>query len=48
MDNILTMIGHLYNFKVIHCLLVFDILKKLTESFHEKDIELIMGLLKSK
>ncbi|XP_064648395.1 nucleolar MIF4G domain-containing protein 1-like isoform X2 [Lineus longissimus] len=46
-DNILIMIGHLYNFKVVHCLLVFDILRKLTESFQEKDIELIMGLLKN-
>jgi nucleolar MIF4G domain-containing protein 1 len=48
MDNILIMIGHFYNFKVIHCLLVFDILKKLAESFQQKDIELIVVLLKSK
>ncbi|KAL4222707.1 Nucleolar MIF4G domain-containing protein 1 [Mactra antiquata] len=46
MDNVVVLIAHLYNFKVVHSGLIFDILKKLTESFTEKDIELILLLLR--
>ncbi|XP_053374395.1 nucleolar MIF4G domain-containing protein 1 homolog [Mercenaria mercenaria] len=46
MDNVVVLIAHLYNFKVVHSVLVFDILKKLTESFKEKDIEVILLLLR--
>ena len=35
-------------FQVIHSLLIFDILRKLIESFAEKDIELILLVLRSK
>ena len=37
-----------YIFQVVHSILLFDILKKLTEGFQEKDIELLLLLLKSK
>ncbi|XP_064614113.1 nucleolar MIF4G domain-containing protein 1-like [Liolophura sinensis] len=47
LDNLISLFAHLYNFKVIHSLLVFDILKTFTESFAEKDIELILLLLKN-
>lgn len=46
-ENLLTLIAHLYNFYVVHSLLIFDILKKLVSTFSEKDIELILQLLKN-
>ncbi|XP_031471818.1 nucleolar MIF4G domain-containing protein 1 [Phasianus colchicus] len=46
-ENLLALIAHLYNFHVVHCLLIFDILKKLVSSFTQKDIELILFLLKN-
>ncbi|KAI1242589.1 Nucleolar MIF4G domain-containing protein 1, partial [Lamprotornis superbus] len=46
-ENLLALIAHLYNFHVVHCLLIFDILKKLVSVFTEKEIELILFLLKN-
>ncbi|XP_062477467.1 nucleolar MIF4G domain-containing protein 1 [Pezoporus occidentalis] len=46
-ENLLALIAHLYNFHVVHCLLIFDILKKLVNAFTEKEIELILFLLKN-
>ncbi|XP_060104043.1 nucleolar MIF4G domain-containing protein 1 [Heteronotia binoei] len=46
-ENLLTLIAHLYNFHVMHSLLIFDILKKLVSTFSEQDIELILLLLKN-
>ncbi|RXM95502.1 Nucleolar MIF4G domain-containing protein 1 [Acipenser ruthenus] len=46
-DNLIAIIAHLYNFHVVHSLLIFDILKKLAKAFMEKDIELILFLLKN-
>ncbi|XP_015266970.1 PREDICTED: nucleolar MIF4G domain-containing protein 1 [Gekko japonicus] len=46
-ENLLTLIAHLYNFYVVHSLLIFDILKKLVSTFSEQDIELILLLLKN-
>ncbi|XP_071071477.1 nucleolar MIF4G domain-containing protein 1 isoform X1 [Dasypus novemcinctus] len=46
-DNLFTIIAHLYNFHVIQSLLIFDILKKLIGTFTEKDIELILLMLKN-
>ncbi|XP_072268700.1 nucleolar MIF4G domain-containing protein 1 [Pyxicephalus adspersus] len=46
-DNLLTFIGHLYNFHVIDSRLVFDILKLLVAKFTERNIELILLLLKN-
>ncbi|XP_053409524.1 nucleolar MIF4G domain-containing protein 1 [Nycticebus coucang] len=46
-DNLLTIVAHLYNFHVVQSLLVFDILKKLVGTFTEKDIELILLMLKN-
>ncbi|XP_064223567.1 nucleolar MIF4G domain-containing protein 1 isoform X2 [Aotus nancymaae] len=45
--NLFTIIAHLYNFHVVQSLLVFDILKKLIGTFTEKDIELILLMLKT-
>ncbi|NWX39450.1 NOM1 protein, partial [Steatornis caripensis] len=46
-ENLLALIAHLYNFHVVHSLLIFDILKKLLGTFTEKEIELILFLLKN-
>ncbi|XP_067864329.1 nucleolar MIF4G domain-containing protein 1 [Heptranchias perlo] len=45
-DNLINLIAHFYNFYMVHSVLVFDILKKLTSNFKEKDIELILFLLR--
>lgn len=47
LDNVLLVFAHLYNFKVVHCILIFDIIRKLVERFTEKDIELILLFLKN-
>nr|XP_003469485.3 nucleolar MIF4G domain-containing protein 1 isoform X1 [Cavia porcellus] len=46
-DNLFIIVAHLYNFHVVQSLLIFDILKKLVETFTEKDIELILLMLKN-
>ncbi|XP_037691655.1 nucleolar MIF4G domain-containing protein 1 isoform X2 [Choloepus didactylus] len=46
-DNLFTIIAHLYNFHVVQSLLIFDILKQLVGTFTEKDIELILLMLKN-
>lgn len=46
-DNLLTFMGHLYNFHVVDSRLVFDILKMLVSTFTERNIELILLLLKN-
>ncbi|XP_069816604.1 nucleolar MIF4G domain-containing protein 1 [Dendropsophus ebraccatus] len=46
-DNLITFIGHLYNFHVVDSRLVFDILKMLVSMFTERNIELILLLLKN-
>ncbi|XP_059963744.1 nucleolar MIF4G domain-containing protein 1 [Mesoplodon densirostris] len=46
-DNLFAIIAHLYNFRVVQSLLIFDILRKLTGTFTEKDIELILLMLRN-
>ncbi|XP_078656265.1 nucleolar MIF4G domain-containing protein 1-like [Branchiostoma floridae x Branchiostoma belcheri] len=46
-DNVVAMFAHLYNFKLIHCILIYDIIRRLIESFNERDIELILGVLRN-
>ncbi|XP_066092595.1 nucleolar MIF4G domain-containing protein 1 isoform X1 [Saccopteryx bilineata] len=46
-DNLFTIIAHLYNFHVVQSLLIFDVLKKLIKTFTEKDIELILLMLRN-
>ncbi|XP_035225034.1 nucleolar MIF4G domain-containing protein 1-like isoform X2 [Stegodyphus dumicola] len=46
-NNILLFLSHLYNFKITHATLIFDIFHQLVESFQSKDIELIQLLLKN-
>eukprot|EP00794_Sanderia_malayensis_P003193 gene3193-3665_t len=46
-DNVLMLIAQLYNFKVTDSLLIYDLIRELVTSFTEKDIEMLMLLLKS-
>lgn len=46
-DNLMAIIGHLYNFQVVHSVLIFDILKLLIGAFAEKDVELILFMLRN-
>ena len=46
-DNLISIICHLYNFQVVHSVLVFDILKHLVGDFREKDIELVLLVLRN-
>lgn len=46
-ENLIAIVAHLYNFQVVHSVLIFDILKLLAGTFTEKDIELILFTLKN-
>ncbi|KAM9839774.1 nucleolar MIF4G domain-containing protein 1 [Aulostomus maculatus] len=46
-DNLVAIIAHLYNFQVVHSVLIFDILKRLVGAFTEKDIELVLFVLRN-
>ncbi|KAL6097731.1 nom1 [Pungitius sinensis] len=46
-DNLVAIVGHLYNFQVVHSVLIFDILKRFVGSFTEKDIELVLLVLRN-
>ncbi|TNN73379.1 Nucleolar MIF4G domain-containing protein 1 [Liparis tanakae] len=46
-DNLVSIVGHLYNFQVVHSGLIFDILKLFVGAFTEKDIELVLLLLRN-
>ncbi|XP_032455421.1 nucleolar MIF4G domain-containing protein 1 homolog [Nasonia vitripennis] len=47
LDNLILMISHLYNFKVFGSQLMYQILDKMTEKFTEKEIEIILLVLKT-
>ncbi|XP_061878076.1 nucleolar MIF4G domain-containing protein 1 [Entelurus aequoreus] len=46
-DNLVAIVAHLYNFQVVHSLLIFDILRRFVAAFAEKDIELVLFVLKN-
>ncbi|CAH1238640.1 NOM1 [Branchiostoma lanceolatum] len=46
-DNVVAMFAHLYNFKLIHCILIYGIIRRLIDSFNERDIELVLGILRN-
>ncbi|KAF7667344.1 hypothetical protein LDENG_00065040 [Lucifuga dentata] len=46
-DNLVAIIAHLYNFQVVHSNLIFDILKLFVGAFTEKDIELVLFVLRN-
>uniref|UniRef100_A0A1A7X724 Nucleolar MIF4G domain-containing protein 1 n=1 Tax=Iconisemion striatum TaxID=60296 RepID=A0A1A7X724_9TELE len=46
-DNLIAIVAHLYNFQVVHSVLIFDILKQLVGTFTEKDVELVLFVLRN-
>ncbi|KAM9712409.1 nucleolar MIF4G domain-containing protein 1 [Menidia menidia] len=46
-NNLIAIVAHLYNFQVVHSVLVFDLLKLLVGAFTERDIELVLFVLRS-
>lgn len=46
-DNCILFISYLFVFKVVHSRIVFDLIRKLAEAFTEKDVELILLILRS-
>ncbi|XP_033126891.1 nucleolar MIF4G domain-containing protein 1-like isoform X3 [Anneissia japonica] len=46
-DNVLLVVSHLCNFKVVHCTFMYDIIKKLVKSFTERDIEMLLLVIRS-
>ncbi|KAL8560242.1 hypothetical protein ACOMHN_005975 [Nucella lapillus] len=47
MDNIVLLLCYIYNFKVVHHTLLFEVISQLVEFFSEKDIELLLLIIKS-
>ncbi|XP_060731228.1 nucleolar MIF4G domain-containing protein 1 [Tachysurus vachellii] len=46
-SNLASMMAHMYNFQVVHSLLLFDVLKRLLASFMPQDVELMLLLLRN-
>ncbi|RDD36878.1 Nucleolar MIF4G domain-containing protein 1 [Trichoplax sp. H2] len=45
--NALSLFCHLYNFKVIHCTLIYDLIRKSIESMNQLDVELLLHILRN-
>ncbi|MCJ8731206.1 hypothetical protein PDJAM_G00196640 [Pangasius djambal] len=45
--NLASMMAHMYNFQVVHSLLLLDVLKRLLSSFTPQDVELMLLLLRN-
>jgi nucleolar MIF4G domain-containing protein 1 len=45
-SNALLLIAYLFNFGVVHCTLIYDIIRALLERFGEQDVELLLLLLR--
>lgn len=46
-SNLLLLLSHLYNLGVVHCGLVYDIVRELLEAMAGRDMELLLLLLRS-
>jgi nucleolar MIF4G domain-containing protein 1 len=46
-DNLVLLLAYVYNFKLVGCQLVYDLLGRLADSFQPKDLELILVTLKN-
>ncbi|KAI9179029.1 suppressor of glycerol defect [Blastocladiella emersonii ATCC 22665] len=44
--NVLVLIGHMYNFQIISCALVYDMVRRLVDEVSEDRIELVLKLVK--
>ena len=46
-DNCISLLSHLYSFHLIHCAVIFDLVRKFISSFKEIDVVLLLSLLRS-
>lgn len=46
LNNIMTLLCCMYNFKIFHCSLIFDLMKLFIENFQEKDVEVLSIVFK--
>jgi len=46
-DNVVGLLCSLFLFKVVHCSLLFDLVKSLTKRFSDKDVELILIIFRN-
>ncbi|CAI8022832.1 Nucleolar MIF4G domain-containing protein 1 [Geodia barretti] len=46
-DCIVLLMANLYTLKIVHCVIIYDIIRKLLETFAERDVELLLLLLKN-
>ncbi|KAG7261932.1 hypothetical protein CRUP_019294 [Coryphaenoides rupestris] len=46
-DNLLLVLCHLYSLQVVHCLLPFDLLRRLVAAFGERDLQLVLLVLRT-
>lgn len=46
-DNCALFISYLFVFKVVHSRIVYDMIRKMAETFNEKDVEIILLILRS-
>ncbi|KAK8784612.1 hypothetical protein V5799_009023 [Amblyomma americanum] len=46
-DNCALFISYLFVFKVVHSRIVYDMIRKMAEAFNEKDVEIILLILRS-
>ncbi|GFO25848.1 nucleolar mif4g domain-containing protein 1-like, partial [Plakobranchus ocellatus] len=47
MENVILLISNIYNFKMVHSRIIFDIMEKFIASFMDRDIELLLLMLKT-
>jgi nucleolar MIF4G domain-containing protein 1 len=46
-DCVLLLLSQMYNFKMIHCVLIYDIIRKLLTELTERDLDLVILILRS-
>jgi len=46
--NIITFVSYIYNFQVISCILVYDIIKQSINNLSELDVEILLKIVKCK
>ncbi|XP_055348322.1 nucleolar MIF4G domain-containing protein 1-like [Paramacrobiotus metropolitanus] len=46
LDNVVVLWCHLFNFKIVHSAMIFDLLEEFTARFEEKDIDMILIILR--
>jgi nucleolar MIF4G domain-containing protein 1 len=46
--NLLTLILELYNFQVLSCIIIYDLVRMLMENLDENSVELLLRIIRSK